>query len=143
MVPLSRSLALALAILLMLPSGWCCMVPQLMAQTPSSESSSSPIPESPAKGTCPCCANRSQVTSKPGCDEPVGKSSTPPVRCAVCPDHQGLPTSEQSIHLDMAVWTLPEKLEIFSPSIVVKRELVQPAHHSPQPLNVLFCLWTC
>ena len=120
-----RSLMLASSLLLVLPPGWCCLLPR--AAAPKNE-----LP--------PCC--------RPCCDgakhsEPVTPAPLPPGRCP-CSDRQSIAPDVAKLVLAVPFLTAPAPaLDLAVSPVAVDDLLLASGPSLDLSLHLVHCVWLC
>jgi hypothetical protein len=122
MAILGRILVLTTAVLLALPTGWCCSAPA------ASPKSSSKVP--------PCCrTEKTNETRTPACPAQSDK-------CCCRNNDKTEPPAKLSFAAPLAI-TLDVLVDL--PAIVISAvaDLEPSAVESPPPRHLLLCVWLC
>jgi len=129
-----RFLAIACALTLALPPGWCCLfaLPSAGKATTCCRGS--------AEGCCCACAAQRSATSQPGRPPPPA-----PVRHCPCTDRNTtLPgKAVEKAAVDCAPAAAPVDCDIPLVPTGAAEDFGPPALAPPLPLHVLHCLWLC
>lgn len=126
---------------LVLPTGWCCWLPAVVAaHLPARAVEKS----TPTPAPAPCCCCEPQTTETAGTTDPTAPREAPPVPIKCCCEAQAslLPKPIEKTSPPAFVFALPV-LAVAPPAVVV--DVVAPCAGdivSP-PLHLLHSVWLC
>jgi hypothetical protein len=134
-----RSLVIAISLLLVVPPGWCCMVP-VHAATATDAKATATVPMKPA-GCRGCCKHETQPQPGPA-DTPSGP---PPGHCCCIDRLTGLPSpaGAEKAGLGFAFAApLPHAVSV-PPLVRFIEEAASVVHPPTRQLHILKCVWLC
>jgi hypothetical protein len=121
-----RILVLTCGLLLALPPGWCCLLPQVGIRQPG-------------KATASCCHHKDQASTPTTPKAPLPEHGPP---CGCVDRDSPVPSGPKTLPVDLASVPAVVLQPVFDGGAGAVVILTTAAVASP-PLNVLHCVWLC
>jgi hypothetical protein len=135
---LIRATVFACSLLLVLPTGWCCLFADCLRESQAGANAAIPVPTACCH---PCCPQQTQSHPNQG-KRPEGPH---PERCP-CTDRQAVATVKQSVEKPVSTFALaavsaPVKIKQLSFKAI--GDCVTIVDSPTVPIHVSKCLWLC